>query len=40
VRDPDKTPYVVSSADQLLGRVLAETWPHDKLLGLLDQGAQ
>ena len=35
VRDPDHTPYVVSSADSTLTKVLYDEWPHELLLSTL-----
>jgi hypothetical protein len=35
VRDPDHTPYVDSSDDDLLRQVLTDEWPHDYVLGAL-----
>jgi hypothetical protein len=35
VLDPDETPYVVASPDALLGKVLADEWPHDAVADLL-----
>ncbi|GIF17177.1 DUF2199 domain-containing protein [Actinoplanes teichomyceticus] len=32
VRDPEQTPYCVSSSDPGLARVLAEVWPHEDVL--------
>lgn len=32
VRDPEETPYIVHSSDELLNRVLTEAWPHEKIL--------
>src|SRR2546423_14679769 len=33
VRDPNHTPYCVSSPEPMLARVLTEEWPHEDLLG-------
>jgi hypothetical protein len=30
--NPDATPYIVSSGDPILARVLADEWPHDEIL--------
>lgn len=35
VRDPDHTPYVVSSSDRTLSDVLLRRWSHDDVLPLL-----
>ena len=35
VRDPDDTPYRVSSPDHTLSRVLGEEWPHKDSLDTL-----
>ena len=32
VRDPEQTPYIVRSSDELLSQVLTEAWPHDQIL--------
>jgi hypothetical protein len=34
VRDPDHTPYCVSSSDAMLSRVLGQEWPHSDVLDL------
>lgn len=35
VHDPNETPYVDSSTDELLAKVLADEWPHDHVLDAL-----
>ncbi|MFD7156473.1 hypothetical protein ACFV9C_17870 [Kribbella sp. NPDC059898] len=35
VRDPDHTPYITSSPDPLLVKVLTHTWPHEDVLAHL-----
>jgi len=35
VEIPDHTPYVTSSDDEMLGRVLGEAWPHELVLSTL-----
>ena len=35
VRDPDHTPYCVSSSDAMLSRVLGQEWPHSDILDVL-----
>jgi hypothetical protein len=35
VRDPDHTPYVVSSSDEALAAVLEREWPHEEVLARL-----
>jgi hypothetical protein len=35
VKDPDHTPYYVSSSDHMLSRVLGEAWPHKDVLETL-----
>lgn len=35
VKDPDHTPYCVSSSDHMLSRVLGEEWPHKDVLETL-----
>ncbi len=35
VKDPEHTPYCVSSSDHVLSRVLGEEWPHKDILGTL-----
>jgi hypothetical protein len=35
VKDPEHTPYCVSSADRMLSRVLGEEWPHEDILRTL-----
>ncbi|WP_204065942.1 hypothetical protein [Planobispora siamensis] len=32
VKDPDHVPYIVDSSHELLGRVIADEWPHRKVL--------
>jgi hypothetical protein len=32
VRDPDHTPYIFSSSDEVLSRVCTEQWPHEDIL--------
>jgi len=32
VKDPDATPYCVSSRDEHLGRVLTDSWEHNEVL--------
>lgn len=34
-KDPDHTPYCVSSSDHMLSRVLGEEWPHKDVLETL-----
>lgn len=38
VEDPDQTPYLTSSPDQLLARVLREEWPHGEVLEAVPSG--
>lgn len=35
VRDPDETPYLDSSSDELMQAVLVEEWPHDLVMDAL-----
>jgi hypothetical protein len=35
VRNPDETPYLTSSTDSLIERVLTEEWPHAEVLDAL-----
>jgi hypothetical protein len=35
VKDPESTPYIVASSDDVLAEVLQQDWPHDQVLGLL-----
>ena len=35
VKDPEHTPYCVSSSDPMLSRVLSQEWPHNDVLGTL-----
>lgn len=35
VRDPEHTPYCVSSSDHMLSRVLGKEWPHKDVLETL-----
>ncbi len=35
VKDPEHTPYCVSSSDHLLSRVLGQEWPHEDVLKAL-----
>lgn len=35
VRDPEQTPYCVSSPDSVLVRVLGDEWPHQTVLDVL-----
>jgi hypothetical protein len=35
VRDPDQIPYIDTSTDPLVARVLAEEWPHEDILAVL-----
>ena len=35
VKDPEHTPYCVSSSDHVLSRVLGQEWPHKDVLGTL-----
>jgi hypothetical protein len=39
VRDPDQLPYLSSTTDSMLTRVLAEEWPHEEILAALDPNA-
>jgi hypothetical protein len=32
VRDPEHTPHIISSSDEVLSRVLTEQWPHEEIL--------
>jgi hypothetical protein len=32
VRDPEHTPYIISSDDKIPSRVLAEQWPLEEIL--------
>lgn len=38
VLDPDAVPYMVSSTDPLLSRVLTEVWPYDELANGMPDG--
>lgn len=35
VKDPERTPYCVSSSDHILSQVLSEEWPHKDILEAL-----
>jgi len=38
VRDPEQTPYLDSSTDDQLQRVLSHEWPHDDVMDALPEG--
>ena len=37
VKDAEQVPYLVSSPDELLSRILEQQWPHEEILGVLDR---